>query len=804
MHGFSRIQVFVLVGAASFAQGQEWDHSLYTTSPPVYPSPNITGTGGWENALVKAKAFTALLTLEEKTRLVTGTTGPCVGNIAPIPRLGFNGLCLHDGPLAIREAVYASVFPAGVTAAASWDRELIHQRGVLMAEEFKGKGSQILLGPVAGPLGRSPFGGRNWEGFSPDPYLTGVAMEQSIAGIQSAGVQACSKHYIGNEQETQRNPSSTSFFSASARGPTIEAVSANIDDRTMHELYLWPFANAVKAGTASMMCSYNRVNGSYGCENSKTLNGLLKDELGFQGYVMSDWSGTHSGVSAIEAGLDMNMPGGISFLSPTPSYWGPNITTAVGNSSVAISRLNDMVNRIMTPYYLLGQDKDFPTVDPSGVPLNFFAPASWVDDFFLNGTTNRDVRENHGEFIRELGSAGTVLLKNTENALPLKAPKNIAVYGNDAGDLTQGPYFLNQASDGLDSGKSEFGTLPVGGGSGTGRFSYVVSPLEAIKARARQDGALVQYVLDNNEITSFGLWSLAPTPPDVCLVFLKTFASEGMDRDHLEADWNGTAVVNTVAASCANTVVVTHSGGLNTLPFADHPNVTAILAAHYPGQETGNSIVDILYGDVNPSGHLPYTIAKSAEDYNSLITNSTALLNTTDPNAWQSDFEEKLLIDYRYFDSANISVQYEFGFGLSYTTFEITGDLSISASSSNITARSASTPVVPGGNPALWETLFVVSTTVKNTGTIAGAAVPQLYINLPSEAGAGTPPRQLRGFEKVKLAAGESKQVEFALMRRDLSYWDIVLQEWIIPSGEIGVEVGFSSRDVKLTGSLAI
>lgn len=634
-------------------------------------------------------------------------------------------------------------------------------------------------------------------------YLTGVAMEESIVGMQSVGVQACSKHYIGNEQETQRNPSTTSFSGDATVGSIIEAVSANIDDRTMHELYLWPFANAVKAGTSSMMCSYNRINGSYGCENSKTLNGLLKDELGFQGYVMSDWSGTHSGVSAIEAGLDMNMPGGISFSKPTPSYWGANISTAVGNGSIAESRLDDMVRRIMTPYYFLGQDKDYPTIDPSGVPLNFFPPSSWVDDFVLNGTTNRDVRANHGAFIRELGSAGTVLLKNERNALPLKAPKNIAVYGNDAGDLTQGQYFLNNGA-GIDSGNAMFGTLPVGGGSGTGRFSYVVSPLEAIKSRAQKDGALVQYVLDNDNITYAGIWSLNPYPPDVCLVFLKTFASEGGDRDHLEVDWNGTAVVNTVAAVCSNTVVVTHSGGLNTLPFADHPNVTAILAAHYPGQETGNSIVDVLYGDVNPSGRLPYTIAKSDKDYNTAITESADLLNTTDPNAWQSDFEEKLLIDYRYFDSANISVQYEFGFGLSYTTFEFTGDLSITATESDITPTPPPTAILPGGNPALWEVLCTINATVKNTGSIAGAAVPQLYINLPSEAGLGTPPRQLRGFEKIKLEAGQSAPVSFELMRRDISYWNVVQQEWIIPSAKIGVEVGFSSRDIKFRSEFGI
>ncbi|KAK5019822.1 hypothetical protein LTR39_000107 [Cryomyces antarcticus] len=771
------LQACVLLVSASSALGQGFDHSLYTSSPPVYPSPNATGAGGWQNALSRANAFVSQLTLEEKARMVTGTTGPCVGNIAPIPRVGFNGLCLHDGPLAIREAVYASVFPAGVTTAASWDRGLMHQRGIYMGEEFRGKGAHIALGPVA----------------------------ETITGMQSTGIQACAKHYIGNEQETQRNPSTTSFgTSTSQNGPTIEAVSANIDDRTMHELYLWPFANAVRAGSAAVMCSYNRINGSYGCENSKTLNGLLKDELGFQGYIMSDWLGTHSGVPAVEAGLDMNMPGGINFLSPTPSYWGENITIAVNNGSLAESRIDDMIRRIMTPYFYLGQDQGFPTVDPSGVPLNFFPPSTWVAEFDLNGTSNRDVRANHAGLIRELGAAGTVLFKNTNNALPLRAPKNIAVFGNDAGDLTRGLYFLNIFA-GVDSGNEEFGTLPVGGGSGTGRFSYVVPPLEAIKAREGRNGALVQYVLDNRNITDAGLWSIAPSPPDVCLVFLKTWASEGSDRTHLEADWNSTAVVNTVAATCNNTVVITHSGGVNTLPFASNPNVTAILAAHYPGQETGNSIVDVLYGDVNPSGHLPYTIARSAVDYNVPITNSSALLNTTDPNAWQSDFTERLLIDYRHFDATNASVLYEFGFGLSYTTFGLSG-LGISnvygGANGSLPRTPPPGPVLPGGNQVLWDVLYRVTATVQNTGSVAGAAVPQLYLSMPAEAGEGTPVRVLRGFAKVSVQPGQSVQVGFDLMRRDVSYWDARRQAWVIPSSEIGVSVGFSSRDLRLNGGL--
>ena len=168
--------------------------------------------------------------MEEKVRLVTGTAGPCVGNIGPVYRLGFNGLCLQDGPLAIREADYASVFPAGLTTAASWDRDLAHVRGQDMADEFVGKGAHVALGPVAGPLGRSGYGGRNWEGFSPDPWLTGELFAETIIGMEEQGVQACAKHYIGNEQETQRNPS------INDDGQTIEAVSSNIDDRTMHEV----------------------------------------------------------------------------------------------------------------------------------------------------------------------------------------------------------------------------------------------------------------------------------------------------------------------------------------------------------------------------------------------------------------------------------------------------------------------------------------------------------------------------------------------------------------------------------------
>ncbi|KAI7161082.1 putative beta-glucosidase [Hortaea werneckii] len=786
------------VGSGPNAAGPTWNHDDFTTSPPVYPSPNATGIG-WEEAFQQASDFVNQLTLEEKAYLVTGTPGPCVGNIAPIPRLGFQGLCLQDGPLAIRQANYASVFPAGITVAASWDRKLAKQRGIEMGSEFRGKGAEIALGPVAGPLGRSGYGGRNWEGFSPDPYLTGILFADTIEGMQSAGVQACAKHYIGNEQETQRNPS------VNDQGTTIEAVSSNIDDRTMHELYLWPFQDGVKAGVASFMCSYNRINGSYGCQNSKTLNGILKDELGFQGYVMSDWMATHSGAPAIEAGLDMDMPGGLQFTeaSSEHSFFGGNITAAVNNGSLSIDRVDDMCRRVMTPYFYLGQS-NYPPIDGSEYAENFWSEDDAVYDFEL-GPSNVDVRDDHAKLIRELGAAGTVLLKNNNNALPLQTPKNIGVFGNDAGDLLDGLYTgaLSLGSQGY-----EYGVLTAGGGSGTGRLSYVVPPLDAIKTRAAQQGndALVQYVLNNSLITNSGGYSsIFPAPPDVCLVFLKTWAAEGADRESLLVDWNGTAVVETIAASCPNTVVVTNSGGINILPFADHPNVTAILAAHYPGQEAGNSIVDILWGDVNPSGKLPYTITYEESDYAFAdITNSTELQNTNDPNAWQSDFEERLLIDYRHFDYFNESVQYEFGFGLSYTSFSM-GDVSVQrVGGGALTASPPSNSIVPGGNPALWDVLYSVSATISNTGDVAGATVPQLYLGLPQPSNEDVSPiKALRGFEKVMLAPGESQTVSFELNRRDISYWDIYTQQWMIGSGDINVFAGFSSRDILATSSFS-
>ncbi|EPE29989.1 (Trans)glycosidase [Glarea lozoyensis ATCC 20868] len=684
----------------------------YNSSEPVYPSPQIVGTIGWEVALEKARAFVAQLTPEEKADMVTGQPGPCIGNIVGIPRLNFSGLCLQDGPASLRIANYASSFPSGVTIASSWDKKMLYERGLAMGREFKGKGAHVALAPVAGPLGRSAYCGLNWEGFSPDPYLTGIAMQESVLGLQDAGVQATAKHFILNEQEILRN--AFSFPNGSVQ---YEAISSNVDDRTLHELYMWPFANAIHSHAAAVMCSYQRINGSYACQNSKVLNGYLKTELGFQGYVMSDWFAVHSGVASIEAGLDMDMPGfTLPFLlgnGPYESFLGTNVSNAISNGTVGMDRLDDMITRIMTPYYALHQDEDIPP---------------------------------------------------------------IAVFGNDAGEITEGP--INQDI-------FEFGTLAVGGGSGAAQFSYLISPLQAIKERALETGAIVEAWLNNTyvsqvtetAITGAGGILLANTP-DVCLVFLKGWASEGVDRETLDLDWSANEVVEAVAGACNNTVVITHSSGINDLPWADHPNVTAILVAHYPGQESGNSIVDVLYGDVNPSGHLPYTIAFNGSDYNSPVVTS---INTTGSDDWQSYFTERLEIDYRFLTPKIL--MFAMNLGLAFPDGQIT-------------SHAEELETQPGGNPALWEVIYTANVVVYNTGDVRGNVVPQLYVSFPSSTPAGTPLRQLRGFEKVELTSGQRASVDFELMRRDLSYWDINSQQWLIPEGEFTLHVGLSSRDL--------
>ncbi|CAG7924406.1 unnamed protein product [Penicillium olsonii] len=689
--------------------------------------------------------------------LATGVTwegGPCVGNTYAPESIDYPSLCLQDGPLGIRFANPVTAFPAGINAGATWDRDLLYARGAAMGKESKGLGIHVQLGPASGPLGKNPDGGRNWEGFSVDPYLSGVGMEETIQGMQDSGVQACAKHWLGNEQEHHR-----------------ETMSSNIGDRATHELYLWPFMNAVKANVASVMCSYNKFNQTWACESDAILNKLLKDELGFKGYVVSDWNAQHTGVNSALAGLDMTMPGS-DFNTPRGNiFWDSNLVQAVSNGSVPQSRLDDMVTRILAAWYLLDQDQGYPEVTFS----------SWD-----GGKATVDVTADHGSLVRTVARDSIVLLKNEDDILPLQEPQILAIIGSDAAVNPGGP---NACTDrGCNNG-----TLAMGWGSGTAEYPYLIDPLSAIKAQAESDGT--QIIQSTTDSATAGAEAAAAA--DTAVVFITSDAGEGYitvegnagDRNNLDPWHNGNELVKAVAAKSDNVIVVVHSVGPIILEtILAQPSVRAIVWAGLPGQESGNALVDVLYGSTSPSGKLPYTIAKQFADYGASWT-----------AALDDNFAEDLLVDYRHFDQNGISPRYEFGFGLSYTSFGYSR-LAINVAA---TAGPSNGPVVPGGAEQLFESVGTISVLVQNTGEVPGAEVAQLYIGLPDSA-PSTPPKQLRGFEKLLLEPEQSGMATFELTRRDLSYWDVQEQKWIIPAGKFTVYVGSSSRDIRQHGEFSI
>lgn len=402
---------------------------------------------------------------------------------------------------------------------------------------------------------------------------------------------------------------------------------------------------------------------------------------------------------------------------------------------------------------------------------------------------------------------GHVLVKNQKNALPLKSPKLISLFGYSAkapdhfdvnsGGWNNGGYSL-AAQDTITTSNGTTihsqimanGTLISGGGSGANEPAYISSPFEALSQRAYDDG-------------SFLLWDFYSFKPnvdpasDACIVTGNAWASEGADRPGLHDDYTDGLILN-VASACANTIVVLHNAGVRLVDqFIDHPNVTALIFAHTPGQDSGRALVSILYGESNPSGKLPYSVPHNETDYD-------GLQNQTVPdgiyaNFPQSDFTEGVYTDYRSFDARNVTPRYEFGFGLSYTTFSF-ANAKAALTGCSQAGPYPTKPIAPGGRADLWDAVAKVSAEVTNTGSVAGAEVAQLYVGIPG----GGPVRQLRGFAKPFLQPGEKTTVSFALTRRDLSTWDVVAQNWLLQNGTYQIYVGSSSRNLPLTTSLKI
>ncbi|QBZ53512.1 hypothetical protein PoMZ_09198 [Pyricularia oryzae] len=701
---FGVLNILLLLSAAAEKPSEV---PYYGRSPPIYPSPVGNGTTSreWTNAYRRAAALVRFMTVEEKVNVTRGYAGLCVGNTGAVPRFNVPAICMADGPAGIK----------GIHFAATFDADLIYEYSAALGRKYSSRGINVGLGPVAGPFGKVAKTGRNWEGLNNDPYFAGVGMGAVTRGMQDSGIISTPKHWFFNEQKFRRRQSDFG-----------KAINSNVDNRTLYKFYVWPFMDSLREGAGSVICSYQRANHSYGCQNSKLINGIFKMEFGFEGFVVSDWEAQNSGVASTNAGLDVVMP--------RAGLWGDKLVETVNNGNVNHKRLDDITTRLLTNVHLLDQKFSYPS---PGVYNN------------LQQHFPRNVQRDHARLIRRIGAAGTVLVKNVNKTLPLKGgPNFLAVYGYNATnrDRYGGGYEVNWGW------KTFNGTFITGGGSGGNTPPYVVSPFQALQERASRKGGILRW----------DFWSEDPETPyvnaDAYLVFINAYVSESFNRFNL-TDAHSDRLVHNVAGICGNTIVVVHSAGIRTVDaWHDHPNVIAIIFAGLPGQKNGHIIVDVLYGDVNPTGRLPYTIARRKENYGKLLNSSTSFDFFAEDN-----FDEGLYIDYRAFDKKNIQPLYEFGFGLSYTTFsyQVFSATVLPAESLASSSKLAEYPdpavrIIQSGHPDLWE--------------------------------------------KVAL----ERNIVLELTKRDLNVWNVVAQQWRIKRGKYKVFVGASNRNIKFNGAFII
>jgi beta-glucosidase len=648
------------------------------------------------------------MSLDDKIAMVHGVhpipiTG-YVGYVPPNPRLGIPALKLADGRAGVgNKATNVTLLPAPIAAAASWDTTLMNQYGQILGEEQWEKGTNVALGPSIDVV-RVPEWGRTFESYGEDPYLNSRMAAAEIQGIQSHGPLADANMYLTMNQEDNR------FKENSV-----------VDERTLQEIYLPPFEAAVQQGhVGTVMCAYVKTNGIYSCENPHLLKDLLKKQLGFDGWVMSDWGATHSTIASANGGLDQQMP--------DAEFYGQPLKAAVQNGQVSVATLDDHVRRILVPMFRQGLfDKQQP------------------------GTWAANVRSpEHDAFSRKVAEQSTVLLKNDRNILPLSGVSSIAVIG---------------AAGGVKP-KAE------GGGSSGVVAPYVVSPLDGIHERA---GAGVQVSYADG--ADLALAARIARAAGTAIVFAHTDDSEGRDRPNLQLPGQQNQLISAVAAANHNTIVVLDTAGPVLMPWSHQ--VRGILEAWYPGQEDGNAIAAVLYGDVDPSGKLPLTFPQ---------TENRVPAGT--PRQWPgvngiSTYSEKLEVGYRWYDATHTTPLFPFGYGLSYTTFRM--------------SHLAIAPERLDGNS---NQNVQVTVDVTNTGSRAGAEVAQVYVGQPRKN--GEPPRQLSAFAKVELKAGETRHVILTLNQRSFSVYDPTGRQWITPAGTYQILVGTSSRELPFHGSVTV
>ncbi len=701
---------------------------------------------------IRADLVIKELSLEEKISLLHGqggfgpSAGPGESNggagwSVGIPRLGIPAIQMADSAYGVTRGAasgrYSTALPNNLAAASAWDPQTAFEYGALIGRELRAEGYSMSLGGGVN-LTREPRNGRTFEYQGEDPLLAGTLAGNFVKGVQSEFVIGDLKHYAINDQESGRN-----------------AVDANIDKRSMRETDLRAFEIALQISDAgAFMCSYNRVNGDYACENSYLLNDVLKKDFHFQGFVLSDWGGTHSTAKASHAGLDQEQPG--------KGFFGDALLKAVESGEVPQAEIDGHVHRILRTIFASGLF-DHPVVKQ--VP---------------------DV-ERGNELAQSIAEKSIVLLKNSDDILPFDPAKthSVVVIGGhaDVGVITGGGSAQVDAPGGsvVPPPPPQPGASPMAGFARR-QVWLPSSPLRALKAK--MPSSEVSYVSGNDLAAA----ASAAKGAEVAVVFAFQHESEGMDLATLNLSQDQNKLIETVASANPRTIVVLETGSPATMPWIDH--VAAVVEAWYPGIKGAEALAGILTGEVNPTGKLAVTFPRSDADLphptlvmpppssqpvrpapGADISSFMAAMAKGLP-PFETYYDEKLKVGYKWYDAEKKPVLFPFGFGLSYTTY----------SYSDLTVTGAEE--------------INVSFVVRNADKRAGSEIAEVYASLPDAA--GEPPKRLIGWTRVELAPGESKRVSVPVNRDRLTVYDEASDSWKLVPGEYSVMVGGSSQDLPL------
>ena len=645
------------------------------------------------------------LTLEQKASLLSGAD---FWSTKSLPDAGIPSIVLTDGPhgvrrqageadhLGINDSLPSTCFPLAVAVGSSWDPQLAATVGAAVGREARAFGVSVVLGPGVN-IKRSPLCGRNFEYYSEDPYLSGVLGAAHVSALQKTGVGASVKHFAANNQEHERM-----------------RVSADVDHRTLREIYFPAFERVVReAEPATVMCAYNKINGVYASHNRWLLTDVLRTDWGFEGAVVSDWGAVSDRVAGVAAGMDLEMPG-------SGGATDRQVVDAVRSGLLDERLVDESVRRVVA-----------------------------LTEFASEPTGDLDV-DGHHALARQVAADSIVLLKNGDATLPIRPDTRVAVIG-------------------------AFATAPrfQGGGSSHINPTRVDAALDAIRDQSWAEGVTVEHatgfmVDDSGDAAALRAEAVAVAArADVAVLFVglgDRDESEGFDRETLALPTAQVELIHAVAETAAKTVVVLSNGGVVSLE-GWHDEVDAILEGWLLGQATGSAVSDVLFGHVNPSGHLAESIPLRLED-------NPSWANFPGEQG-HVRYGEGVFVGYRYYTSAGVPVRYPFGHGLSYTDF----------STQSIVARVVGVADVE------------VDVTVTNTGDRAGKHVVQLYV-APALAPVRRPMRELRAFAKVDLQPGETATVTLTLDHRAFAYWDIELDRWVVAAGEHLIQVGTDSATV--------